>query len=343
MNLMRRNGCHRPFASVLAWALAAVVIHGPKQAAGQSSHHPATTSSEVSASTTRAQDGESHPQLTPQEIRRYDEAQTLIDWTPQQIHDLPELRELQPAESQQDLPAILREVGERVSVFFEDFPNMTATEQVRSGPCGAELGDKCRVTSKDKFNYLVLTPQTEGDQLFGEYRTDAKGRPIDYLRLKPGQVLTYGFTTWPLQHFHPQNRMASRFRYFGRQMVDGVETDVVGFAEIPGKYPRPSELRHGSAVVPLVVQGLAWIDVTNHQILRIETYLLAPPEAGLERETTQIEFSAIQLRQASTPFWLPTEVVVDVWLDHRHFRNIHRYSDFKLFRVETRIGPVEEK
>jgi len=97
-------------------------------------------------------------------------------------------------------------------------------------------------------------------------------------------------------------------------------------------------------VVPLFVQGLVWIDATTYQILRMQTYLLAPrPEVGLEREITRIEFSAIQLKETSTTFWLPTQVVVDVWLNHERFRSLHRYSNFKLFRVESRIVPAVEK
>ena len=274
---------------------------------------------------------DSQPHLTPQEIRRYDQVQTLIDWTPEQSHaPLQELRELQPAQSQQDLPAILRAVGERVAGFFEDFPNTISTEEVRSGPCGGAVLHKCGVTFKDKFNYLVVR-RTEGGQIMGEYRTDAKGRPLDYRSLGNGDILTYGFTTVPLQHFHPLNQMTSRFRYFGRQMVGRQEMDVVGFVEIPGKYPRTTELRHGNVVVPLFVQGLAWIDPTTYQVLRIQTDLLAPPpNLGLERAVTRIEFSPVQLREASA-FWLPTRVIVDMWLHHRHFRNIHRYSNFKVF------------
>jgi hypothetical protein len=235
-------------------------------------------------------------------------------------------------------------VGKRVTVFFEDFPNTTSTEDVQSGPCGGGARDKCDVKFEDKFNYLLVLRRTESERLVDEYRTDAKGHPIDYRRPRHGQILTYGFATTPLLHFHPQNSMTSRFRYFGRQVVDHQETEVVGFAEIPGEYSRPTELRLGNAVASLFIQGLAWIDATTYQILRIQTFLLAPrPDVGLEREITRIEFSAIQLREISTAFWLPSKVVVDVWTDHRHFRNIHRYSDFKLFRVESRISPAVEK
>jgi hypothetical protein len=292
-----------------------------------------------------AQAEESPPRMTAEEIQRYNAVKSLIDWTPEQIQDRPELRDLQPAESQQNLPAILSAAGERVSALFDDFPNMTSVEEVRAGPCDEGLRKKCRVTYRGRFNYLVVAHPTENDRLMGEYRTDLKGRFIDYRNIGHGRILlTSGFTTTPLQHFRPQNQMACRFRYFGRQDVAGQKTDVVGFVEIPGKYLWPTDWRNGKAVVPLCLQGLAWIDVTSYQIVRIETFLVAPPPKGdFQSDTTQVEFGEIRLHQATVVLRLPTEVVVDVWFHQRHFRNVHKYSGFKLFQVETHIGPMIEK
>ena len=341
MNPLPRSVCRRR-PGIVAWVLAPLFLLGLKTAASQNFQQQQTAP--VDSGNRPAQAEESPPRMTPQEIRLYEEAKTLIDWTPDQIRDFPDLHDLQPAESQQNLPAILSAVGERVSAFFDQFPNMASAEEVRAGPCDEGLRKKCRVTYRGKFNYLVVR-RTEGDPLMGEFRTDLKGRPIDYRSLGHGRIfLTYGFATTPLQHFHPRNQTDCRFRDFGRQMVGGQQTEVVGFVEVPGKYPWPTELRHGTAVVPLCLQGLAWLDPTTYQIVRIETFLLAPPPGGdLERDTTRVEFSEIHLHQASTAIWLPTEVVVDGWLHQRHFENVHRYSGFKTFEVETRIGPVMEK
>ena len=341
MNLLRRS-TRRRRPGIGAWVLVPLFLLGLKAAASQNFQQQPTAP--VDSGNRPALAEESPPRMTPQEIRRYDEAKTLIDWTPDQIRDFPDLHDLQPAENQQNLPAILSAVGQRVAALFDQFPNMTSAEEVRAGPCDEGLRKKCRVTYRGKFNYLVVR-RTEGDPLMGEFRTDLKGRPIDYRNIGHGRVfLTYGFATTPLQHFHPRNQTDCRFRDFGRQMVEGQQTEVVGFVEVPGKYPWPTELRHGTAVVPLCLQGLAWLDPTTYQIVRIETFLLAPPPGGdLERDTTRVEFSEIHLHQASTAIWLPTEVVVDGWLHQRHFENVHRYSGFKTFEVETRIGPVMEK
>jgi len=295
------------------------------------------------ASTLRAQG----TQLTPQESRLYRDARSLIDWTPHQIRSDHELRKLRPAESQQELPAILREVGEQVATFFRDLPDTTCTEEVRAGPCG--LGVGCRTTFEDKFRYLVLLHGENGMGLMTEYRTDMKGHPVDYQKLADLAVLTYGFALAPLDHFNPPNLTASRFRYFGRQEADGKETHVVGFAEIPGVYGGPGEFGPENRQAALFVQGLAWIDPTTHQILRIRTWLLAPrTDVGLVSLVTLVEYSAVHLPDIPTTFWLPatvtvTSVMVDAKLNQHQFRNVHRYSDYKLFRVQSRIGPVPKK
>ena len=341
MNLLRRSVCRRR-PGIVAWVLVLLFLLGSKTAASRNFQQQPTAP--VDSGNRPAQAEASPPRMTPQEIRHYDEAKTLIDWTPEQIQDLPELKGLQPVESQKGLPAVLSAVGQRVSTLFDQFPNMTSSEEVRSGPCDEGLRKKCRATYRGKFNYLVVR-RREGELLMDEYRTDLKGRPINYRNLGRGRIfLSNGFATMPLEHFHPQNQIACRFRDFGHQAVGGQETEVVGFVEIPGKYPWPTESRRGTAVVPLCLQGLAWIDAGTHQIVRIETFLLAPPpEVEPERATTRVEFSDIQLHQGTTALRLPTEVVDDVWIHQRHFQNVHRYSGYKRFEVETRIGPVMEK
>jgi len=305
----------------------------------------------VPAPVVHAQVDQSTGRPSAHATRSGNDGESLIDWTPQQIHARPELRGLQPAESQQDLSAVLRQVGDRVAEFFNSFPNTTSTEEVQSGPC-SPARETCAVTFKAKYQYLLIGRNAEGQRAMDEYRADKEGRPIDYqpdsLRLARVSILTSGFAAAPLIHFHPQSQMASHFRYFGRQRVGAAAADVVGFVEIPGKYCCPTQYGSENQKVALFVQGLAWIDATTHQILRIQTELIAPRlDVGLERQTTRIEYRSVRLPEISTAFWLPTNVVVDIWLRHGfgrlHIRNTHHYSHYKLFRVESRISPALEK
>src|SRR5208282_2118929 len=77
------------------------------------------------------QEQEALPHLTPDEVRLYRQAYNVIDWSPAEIRSRPELKNLQPGESQHDLPMILQKVGERVAVLFDKLPDTTSTEEVR--------------------------------------------------------------------------------------------------------------------------------------------------------------------------------------------------------------------
>jgi len=320
-----------------------------------------------SLSTGRTQEQESQPHLTSNEIQLYKQARTLIDWTPEEIRSRPEFHKLQPADSQRDLPTILQEAGERVQGFISNFRETTCTEQVEAQIWGFIPGqnkhdtcvntdssldsitgegalrsgsNRCHSLFSGKFHYLLLPRLQKGTYVLDEYRTDAKGNAIDYKRQNDVFILTYGFAASPL-YFHPRNQAACRFRYFGRQILNGRETEVVGFAQIPVEDSRVVAFRIGDTPAEILEQGLAWIDATSHEILRMRTGLLAPrPDLGLLEQTTQIDFSSIRLAETLSTFRLPTQVIVDTVYSGRHFRNFHKYSDYQLFRVETHVSPV---
>jgi hypothetical protein len=87
---------------------------------------------------------------------------------------------------------------------------------------------------------------------------------------------------------------------------------------------------------------LAWIDSETFQILRVTTWLLAPrPDIGLSSEISMVDFYAVQPSGSGRVLWLPRNV--KVWVLYRGVvvRNTHQYSNFKLFRVESTIKPVE--
>jgi hypothetical protein len=59
------------------------------------------------------------------------------------------------------------------------------------------------------------------------------------------------------------------------------------------------------------------------------------PEINLERETTEIAFGEVHFKGVAGAFWLPQQVTVTVDWNGKHFRNEHRYSEFKVFNVEA--------
>jgi hypothetical protein len=317
-----------------------------------------------SNSTTKSQ---STSTLTPEELQAYEKAQTVIDWTPKEIRRQKELKNLQPAANQSGLAKILEQVGARVAAFIDNFPNITATESIQWKVDTPGFP----ASYAAQFRYLVVRSTAGREETFDEYRTDLKGSAIDYNSYDGTSLLTRGFTL-SLLLFDPHNQATCRYRYFGRQVLGGKDADVVGFAQIPEKNLHLANFSDGVRTVPIFFQGLAWIDARTYEILRMQTDLVAPPPGKkLLRETTQIEYAPVHLPEVSTALVLPHKVIVDVWQNsvtermptlspgpthsvHReavsdgtgsgqttlHCRNIHTYSDYKLFRVNSRIGPA---
>jgi hypothetical protein len=158
-------------------------------------------------------------------------------------------------------------------------------------------------------------------------------------------MLTGGFVSTSLL-FHPVYQSQSTFRYLGRQKTKGRDTFVVAFAQLPAKARWQGSFKTRDATMPTFAQGLAWIDSSNYQIIRLHTDLLTPlPALKLERQTTEIDYAEVHFKGAGEGFWLPHAVTVSVAWNGRNLRNEHEYSDFKLFNVTSsqKIGKPKEE
>jgi VWFA-related protein len=265
----------------------------------------------------------------------------MTDWTSADfMKAMPELKGLEPAEGQQELPILLEKVGENVEHFLEAFPGVISHEEITL----ERLDASGAVSDRDiqEFSYRVLSLPGKNDIGLEEYRTDAKDERDEPEPLVDGFVAG-GFTS-RLVHFHPLYQPDCTFRYLGRQLVDGRETDVVFFAQTPGKARVKESLRTEDESIPILVWGLAWIDPTSYQFLRLRTDLLpAEGNPNLKEATTEFQFAEIRFKDSSLVLRLPVEVTLTVDWGDQIFRNRHRYSDFKLSGLEppgtTKTGP----
>jgi hypothetical protein len=137
-------------------------------------------------------------------------------------------------------------------------------------------------------------------------------------------------------HFYPDNQADSTFRYLGRQVINKRQTYVLAFAQIPGRAHLVGRISGKGISILVLIQGIAWIDSTSYQILRMRTDLLKSEEdIGPKRETTETEFREVRFKESAQVLWLPRDVVVKVDWRRNVYRNHHRYSNFKLFTVGT--------
>jgi VWFA-related protein len=256
----------------------------------------------------------------------------------QLVRSIPELAALQPSPDQQLLPTILSETATKVDEFFDNTIDLLAEEDITRSIL--KSNGSIRSSQQLRYNYLIvhhvdgLTIEVE------EYRTDANGNRVEQAGLEQGFSFTSGFALICI-HFSKDFRSDSRFRYLGRELLGSRNTYVVAFAEKPGQARAVDSASGPWGKVDLLVQGIAWVDEGSSQIVRIRTDLLAPhPEIGLEQQTTEVSFQEIHLLDVPEPLWLPSGVRVDARFQGKNFRNDHRYTNYRRYRVASKmLGP----
>lgn len=268
------------------------------------------------------------------DLRPYTGVKSVVTQSlPELMKAMPELAGLQPAVSQEELATVLQRAGESVEAMFRSFPNTVSVEQIRQERRGK--GGKIKNSLDQSFQYLLLARPEKWGLGLEEYRTNARGDRDAPVGLKDGLMLTAGFASAPLL-FHPVYQAGSNFRYLGRQELEGRALLVVAFAQRPETVKMIERFNTDNASVLVLLQGVAWVDATTYRIIRMRSDLLKPPSGvRLERQTTEIRFQQVPFKEIAAALWLPQEVAVTVDWKGRTFRNLHRYSDFKLFNVAT--------
>jgi hypothetical protein len=259
---------------------------------------------------------------------------------------IPDLKGLQPAADQQPLPTILENTGAQIDKFFRNVVDLTAHEEITE----ERLNGQGRVTTRLQVedNYLIIR---RGTEMFGqvrEYRTDANGNLVHEVGLNKGFFDTADFA---LDHVYFSNSFQSEstFLFLGEQKIDSRDTYVVAFSQRPGEATITLTMERRKPfplLVSMLVQGIAWIDKSNFQIIRLRTDLLAPrPEIDLDRLTTIVTFKEVQLPGVATSLWLPSSLQVDAQFGvpttgnyELTFHNEHRYSDYQRYRVSVKMA-----
>jgi hypothetical protein len=259
---------------------------------------------------------------------------------------IPELRKIQPAPDPQALIAILAKTASNVDSFFHDVVDLVAQEKITQERLNGRSGFGAREQVRD--NYLILRRDSGNSTDIAEYRMDSDGNPIDQTATNKGYVVTVGFAL-ACNYLSTAYQPESTFRYLGDQQIGKRDTYVLAFAQKPGEASLFVTLSGRSgARVSMLMQGIAWVDKSNFQIIRMRTDLLAPhPEISLNEQTTEVTFGEVRLVDVANPLWLPSEVKVNLKFKMPEvgrnkffeltYRNEHRYTDYRRYRVSVKM------
>lgn len=229
-----------------------------------------------------------------------------------------------------DLDDLLARTSQQVAAFLDQFSEVKCTEQVTQEKLGK--GEKVELKEESAYDYLVILSNAGGELSLNESRLavheskpDKKNTPL---------LVSNGFATLFLV-FHPYYADSFRFTALKDDVVVGRLVRQVAFLHIPGTRS-PAALALRGREYPLELSGTAWIDPQTGAITKMTAGIGASMEdVGLKTLRSEVEFAPVPFRNMKQIYWFPAQARVEVQTPRQHWRNIHRFTDYKRFSVST--------
>jgi len=227
------------------------------------------------------------------------------------------------------LEEILARTGATVEVFWERGSAVTAVETLTQ----LKMGENGKVEDEYEsiYDYLLLTDQKEDGCTAEESRLPkknerrSKGSPL---------LVTSGFPTLLLV-FHPQYQLDYRYRLDGEEEINGAKLIRVHFEHVPAA-PSTMAIQLGGRIHPLDLTGAAWIEAETGVIWRMAVELMAPMEdLNLRALNADVVYEPRRFPSVPGRYWLPSTATIDLKTARQHWRNIHRYSNYRRFSVTS--------
>ena len=234
-----------------------------------------------------------------------------------------------PADSAAPLEQLLHRSEKSVERFWQQFADVSCNETVIQ----LKLGKSGKVIYQREalFDYLVMLELhsdgigvTESRQA---KRESAKGENVPLL-------VTNGFATMLLV-FHPYYQNSFEFDSLPDEVVNGKSLKRIHFRHVKGTRS-PSALQLRGREYPLDLEGTAWIDPESATISRIESGLESSLEdVGLRTLHCDVRYAPISFSTSKEEYWLPTTAEIEAETTRQHWRNLHRFSDYKRFSTDA--------
>jgi hypothetical protein len=239
---------------------------------------------------------------------------------------------VRPARAADDpLEVLLQRTSDQVSAYLDRISEVSCSEVVLQ----EKLGDSGKTIEKEEssFNYLILLSSASGDLSLVESRLEDASKPAK--KLQRPLLISNGFATLFLV-FHPYYSAGFTFTDGGEETVSGRTIAKIHFQHIPGTRT-PAALAVGGREFPLDLTGMAWIDVETGVITRIAAGIDAGMEdVGLRTLRADVQYSPVTFHNPPVTYWLPSAVMIEVETKHQHWRNTHRFSEYRRFSVNTK-------
>ena len=225
---------------------------------------------------------------------------------------------------------LLNRTGEQVSKFLGQFSEVKCTEKVTQQKLGKE--DKVELKEESTYDYLVILTNTGGELSLDESRLAVHEAKVD--KKNTSLLVTNGFATLFLV-FHPYYAGSFRFTAQGDELVGGHLLSKISFQHVRGTRSIAALALRGKEY-PLEVSGTAWVDPQTAVITKIVAEIGdSMQDVGLKTLRSEVEYAPVPFRGMKETYWFPSQATVEVETPRQHWRNTHRFTDYKRFSVDT--------
>ncbi len=227
------------------------------------------------------------------------------------------------------LNRLLDQVGNSVELFWQQFPAVSCIETVTQ----EKLGDRGKPVYRQDtdFDYLIFFDRDGDDLLIDESRVVKKEAGK---RKEIPLLMTNGFSSLALI-FHPAYQSSFEYQLMDDDMVAGKRLIRIDYRHIPGTRSTAA-LRLRGRDYPLDLRGTAWIDPATFEIVKMTAGLGSPMvDLNLKMLNSEVSYAPMRFENIKRTLWLPVSASVDVETARQHWRNIHKFNDYRHMSVKS--------
>ncbi|MBZ5662486.1 MAG: hypothetical protein LAO08_18950 [Acidobacteriia bacterium] len=223
----------------------------------------------------------------------------------------------------------LARTRKHVQEYFDQFSNLTCKETVTQLVLNGSGRTLYRENSA--YDYQFETSDQNGAWKFTETRASRNTAFRDPARTL---LVTSGFASLLLVA-HPMYEASYTFESDGSETIGGISYQRIRFMPIAGT-PSPATLRLRGKNYPLPLSGTLWIDPQSGGIVKLEAKVESGlTDIGLAGMRSEVYFAQHQFKGLQHAVWVPESATIDVQTPRQHWRNLHRFTDYKRFDVDV--------
>jgi len=225
----------------------------------------------------------------------------------------------------QDTLALARKY---VQEYFDKFSDLTCKESVTQFVLNNSGHTIYRENSA--FDYQFQATSASGNLKFNEIRETRNPAYRDPARTL---LVTTGFASLLLVA-HPMYETSYVFEPAGAEAFDGITYAKLHFSPVAGG-TSPATLRLRGKNYPLPMSGTLWVDPQTGAIVKLEAIVdNGLSDLGLAGMRSEVRYVPHSFRDPAESIWVAESAVIEVETPRQHWRNQHRFSDYKRFNVD---------